>query len=114
MVILHEVTKWKHCLWGRHFKIHTNYISLKHLLHYKMVVTPAQHLWLIKLLGYDYEIEYRQGKENMATNILFRVSSGKLYALTVSMISTSVMEEIRRSWEKDSSIQIIIRDFSYH
>lgn len=37
-----------------------------------------------------------------------------IYALTVSMISTSVMEEIRRSWEKDSSIQIIIRDFSYH
>jgi hypothetical protein len=48
--ILHAVTKWKHYLWGRHFHIRTNHISLKYLLHQKLT-TLAQHLWLVKLLG---------------------------------------------------------------
>jgi len=58
LAILHAVTKWKHYLWGRHFHIHTNNIGLKYLLHQKMT-TPAQHLWVVKLLGYDYDIEYK-------------------------------------------------------
>jgi hypothetical protein len=61
MDIIHVVAKWKHYLWGRHFKICINHMSLKYLLHQKMA-TPAQHLWLVKLLGYDYEIEYRKGR----------------------------------------------------
>jgi len=69
------------------------------------MATLAQHLWLVKLLGYDYEIEYRKEKGNMVVDTFSRISSKELYALNVSTISTSIMKEIRRSWEKDYFIQ---------
>jgi hypothetical protein len=108
LAILHAVTKWKHYLWGRHFTIHTDHISLKYLLHQKMT-TPAQHLWLEKLLGYDYDIKYKQGRENLTADALSRIPSNEVYALTTFTISSNVMAEIRKSYEDDSIIQEIIK-----
>jgi hypothetical protein len=34
------------------------------------VATPEQHKWVAKLLGYDYEILYRPGRENSAADAL--------------------------------------------
>jgi hypothetical protein len=45
------------------------------------------------LLGFDYEIGYRKGKENIAVNALSRISSSELNALVISMISTDLMEK---------------------
>jgi transposase InsO family protein len=109
LAILHAVTKWKHYLWGRHFHIRTDHISLKYLLHQKMT-TPAQHLWVVKLLGYDYDIEYKQGRENVPADALSKITSQELFVLTTSTISTSLMEEIRSSYETDPIIQTIIKD----
>jgi hypothetical protein len=109
MTIIHAVNKWKHYLWGRHFHIRTDHISLKYLLHQKLT-TPAQHLWLVKLLGYGYDIEYKQGKENVPADALSRIPSKDLYVMTTSTISTSLMEEIRQSYTNDSAIQHIIKD----
>jgi hypothetical protein len=74
LAILHTVNKWKHYLWRRHFKILTDYVSLKYLLDQK-IVTPMQHQLLIKLIGYDYEIEYRKWKDNVVADALSRTSS---------------------------------------
>jgi len=109
MAIIHGVNKWKHYLWGRHFHIRTDHISLKYLFHQKLT-TPAQHLWLVKLLGYDYNIEYKQGKENVPADALSRIPSKDLYAMTTSTISTNLMEEIRQSYTNDFAIQHIIKD----
>jgi hypothetical protein len=57
--ILQAVAKWKHYLWERHCHIKTDHIGLNHLLDQK-VTYPSQHLWLTKLLGFDYETEYRR------------------------------------------------------
>jgi len=45
------------------------------------------------LLGFDYEIGYRKGNENIAVNALSRISSSELNALVISMISTDLMEK---------------------
>ena len=46
--------------------------SLKYLLEQR-ITTPAQTRWLPKLLGYDYQIEYKRGLENQGADSLSRV-----------------------------------------
>jgi hypothetical protein len=65
---------------------------------------------VVKLLGYDYDIEYKQGRENVPADALSRIPSHELFALTTSTISTSLMEEIRSSYHNDPMIQTIIKD----
>lgn len=66
------VKKWRHYLLGRHFRIYTDQKSLCGLLS-QVVQTPAQHKWLMKLLGFDYEIIYTLGKSNVVADALSRV-----------------------------------------
>ena len=63
LAILLAVTKWRHYLWGKHFIIRTDHLSLKYLLEQK-VTCPSQHVWLAKLLRFDYEIEFKKGKDS--------------------------------------------------
>ena len=57
------ITKWKHYLVGHHFIIRTDHQALKHLLEQRLT-NPLQHKWLTKLLGLDYEIQYKKGSDN--------------------------------------------------
>jgi len=51
--------------------------SLKYFLQQR-VATPEQQKWVIKLLGYDYEIIYRPDQENSAADALLRRSDSPI------------------------------------
>ena len=40
------------------------------------------HKWLLKLLGYNFDIQYKLGKENIAAEALFRVLTEMTLATT--------------------------------
>ena len=63
----------------------------------------------MKLLGYDYDIEYKQGRENVSADALSRIPNKEVYALTTSTISTSLLAEIKNSYEGDVAVQEIIK-----
>ena len=63
-----------------HFVIRTYQKSLKWLLQQK-ISTPFQQFWLSKLMGFDYEIQYKCGKENVAADALSRVHGSALLCM---------------------------------
>ena len=111
LAIAFAVTNWKHYLWGRRFLIRTDHSSLIFLPDQK-TTHVAQQVWLTKLLGFDYEIEYRRGKDNLAADALSRISHNELGALTLSSISTSLMEDIKKTWDTDQNLRQLIADLT--
>ena len=69
MEILHVMDTWQTYLLGFHFKIKTNHHSLKYFLE-QHLSSPEQHKWVTKMLGYDYEIIYKKGKDNVMADAL--------------------------------------------
>jgi hypothetical protein len=73
------VQKWRHYLLGQSFVVRTDQQALKYLLEQR-VGTPAQQKWVSKLLGYDFMVEYKRGRENKAADALSRVSNNETNA----------------------------------
>jgi hypothetical protein len=63
----------------------------------------------VKLLGYDYDIEYKQGRENVSVDALSRIPNKEVYALTTSTISTGLLAKIKKSDEGNAAVQEIIK-----
>lgn len=73
---LHAITTavkcWRQYLLGHSFTIITDHKSLKDLMS-QSVQTPEQHIYLSKLIGYDYTIQYKYGKSNVIADALSKV-----------------------------------------
>lgn len=53
---------------GRKFVVKTYHYSLKFLLDQRLVTIPQQ--WVSKLLGFDFIVEYKLGKQNVVADAL--------------------------------------------
>jgi hypothetical protein len=71
--MLHALNKWHPYLIGRHFKIKIDHDSLKYFLEQRLSLEEQQK-WVTKILGYDFEIIYKKGKQNVVAEILCLVS----------------------------------------
>ncbi|GJY94661.1 putative mitochondrial protein [Tanacetum coccineum] len=114
LAVVAALDKWKGYLLDRHFKIKTGHFSLKYLLKQKLT-TPFQFKWLPKLLGYDYEIVYKKGSENVVADALSRINSSReLLQISVSSISSSVWDKVKDSWKNDMDTQNLIKSLEHH
>lgn len=106
LALVSSVQKWRPYLLGRHFTIKTDHHSLKYLLE-KRITTPSQQKWLVKLLGYDYTISYKKGKENTVADALSRrEDSVELYSIFGSQVD--LLDEVKNSWEVDPTLKTLI------
>lgn len=69
MALVMAAQHWRPHLVGRKFVVRTDQHSLHYLLK-QSVLTPTQHFWMAKLLGYDFDIEYKAGVSNRVANAL--------------------------------------------
>eukprot|EP00253_Pinus_taeda_P006618 PITA_06618 len=97
MAILHAVDTWQPYLLGRHFQIRTDHHSLKYFLEQRLS-SPQQNKWLAKMLGYDYEIIYKKGKDNSVADALSCQFEEESTLLAISLPIPEWIEEARREW----------------
>lgn len=85
----------------------------------------AQQHWLSKLLGYDFVIEYKPGKENKVvdalsrqvedTNALLRQAVvGDMQTTTLSAISVPIpqwLDEVKATYQLSDHIQVLFQKY---
>ena len=64
--------------------------------------------WIAKLLGYDYEIQYKKGNDNTMADALSRLHGSQILQISLETTSPELMEEIQQSWELDSDIAVVL------
>ena len=99
--VLAAVKKWTAYLMGRHFKIKTDHYSLKFLLD-QTANTPAQQAWIVKMMGYDYEVIFRKGSSNTVADALSRKPHATFGA--ISVVTSELLKKIQHSWVTDASL----------
>ncbi|GJY56325.1 retrotransposon-related protein [Tanacetum coccineum] len=112
LVVLMALDKWKGYLLDRHFKIKTNHFSLKYLLNQRLT-TPFQAKWLPKLFGFDYEISYNKGSENVVADSFSWLTNGsELNALVLSTVTSDLLQKIKDSYGPDAQLQKVIHQLT--
>ncbi|KAM0977284.1 hypothetical protein ACFX2C_020075 [Malus domestica] len=110
LAIVHAIKKWQSYIQGRHFIIKTDHHNLKFFLQNR-THTPFQHKWISKLLGFDYEIQYKQGCDNIVADALSHMNCDvELSAISYPYLGW--LDDIRRHGEHDPWIIAKVRDLS--
>lgn len=92
MVVIMAVQKWRYYLLGHKFVIKTDHEALKYLMEQKLT-TLLQHKWLSKLLGYDYSVVYKKGKDNLVVDALSRCHENQ--------VGCNAIHVVVPEWKKD-------------
>ncbi|CAJ2661993.1 unnamed protein product [Trifolium pratense] len=103
LAIAEAIAKFRHYLLGHRFIIRTDQKSLRSLMD-QSLQTPEQQEWLHKFLGYDFVIEYKPGKENLAADALSR-----LMTLAWSEPQYNFTQQVKEAIQQDDNLLEIIQ-----
>ncbi|KAK1650839.1 hypothetical protein QYE76_068644 [Lolium multiflorum] len=101
--LVQAVRHWRPYLWGRAFIVKTDHYSLKFLLDQRLATIP-QHHWVGKLLGFDFTVEYKPGRQNIVADALSRreVATGHTCAITGTCFD--LFEALRQAVHTDLAL----------
>jgi hypothetical protein len=108
LVILHAVELWRQYLLGQCFQIKTDHQSLKYFLE-QCISSQEEQKWVTKLFGYDYEIIYKKGKDNVVADTLSwkYEDEGSLFSLP--FIVPDWLQAVHQEWLQDPKSSHLIQ-----
>jgi hypothetical protein len=109
MAMVLAIQHWRPYLLGRKFIVSTDQRSLKQLMRQR-ITTAEQQNWAAKLIGYDFDVVYKQGRLNRGADALSRINEeAELKAMTHYW-----QWDQEQQWldevENDEKLQKIIQD----
>ena len=105
MAIVIAVQKWRPYLLGRKFQVHTNQKSLKHITEQNLMGEDQQK-WIAKLIGFDFEVKYKLGRENNVADALSR----QMQYATIAMVQCEAWEGLEEEIQGDEKLKNLIQD----
>ncbi|WOH08030.1 hypothetical protein DCAR_0727466 [Daucus carota subsp. sativus] len=106
------VQKWRHYLMGRHFVIRTDQQSLRFITQQREVNADYQK-WVTKLLGFDFEVQYKPGASNRVADALSRKQVGEV--TLQNLVCNTLLTTHGVQWTKlDQEGTDLKRSTSYH
>ena len=94
---------------GRHFKVEMDHDSLKYFLE-KILSSEEQQKWVTKMLGYDFEIIYKKGKQNVVADALSRKDEDvEAFLCAISIIQPDWINEAMEEWKNDKEVWALIQ-----
>lgn len=96
------ISKFRHYLIGHQFIIRTDQKSLKALSD-QAIQTPEQQTWLHKFRGYNFTIEYKPGKDNIAADALSRS-----LLLSLSSPQPALIQQIQQAGNHDTKYTALV------
>lgn len=107
--IVLAVQKCCQFLLGRHFIILTDQQSIQFIVDQRLVASD-QIRWVVKLLGYDFEVQYKIGASNRVADALSRRGEGdELLLQVISMVNFLETSALRSDHQADVSLMEIIQ-----
>ncbi|GMJ10321.1 hypothetical protein HRI_004701300 [Hibiscus trionum] len=109
LAVLMSVKRWSAYLVGRHFVIKTDHQSLKFLAE-NQAFTPFQQKWVVKMMGFDYEVQYRRGIHNIVADALCRRPvESSCATMGVSHVDFEMLKRIKETWQADDKLRKMIK-----
>jgi hypothetical protein len=108
LAILHAVELWRPYLLGQRFQIKTDHQSLKYFLEQR-ISSQEQQKWVTKLFGYDYEIIYKKGKDNVVADALSWKYEDEGSFFSLSFIVPDWLQAVHQEWLQDPKSSHLIQ-----
>jgi hypothetical protein len=100
LAILHAMDIWHPYLLGKRFQTKTYYQTLKYFLEQRLS-SPEKQKWVTNILGYDYEIIYKKGKDNVVVDTLSRKYEDEGSLFSLSFIVLDWLQAVHQEWLQD-------------
>lgn len=111
MALVLAIHHWRPYLLGRHFTVFSDQKSLRHLLEQR-ITTIDQQNWIAKLLGYQFTIHYKPGKENGAADALSRIGEGNELNSLMSYPQWLDGGSLLDGFDSDQTLQALVLDLT--
>lgn len=112
IAILEALKKWKHYFLASSLLIKTDQASLKYINEQK-ITDGTQHKLLIKLMSFDYKIEYKKGKENKAADALSRAPQQETLQAIIVIVPEWITQ-VLATYPADPKCKSLITKLSIH
>lgn len=113
---LHAITtavkKWRQYLLGHPFIIFTDHKSLKELIA-QVIQTPEQQVYLSKLLGYDFTIQYKTGKTNLVADALSRIGNTPTQCFSLTMPHYVFLDDLKTALQSSPEFTTLFQQIEH-